>query len=214
MQFDRIIATHLLQIKAIIINAKEAFTWASGLRSPIYCDNRLLLSYPYIRHDLIDAFCEAVQELPPFDTVAGVATAGIAHGALLADRLGLPFIYVRSSTKGHGRQNQIEGQVVQGANVLVIEDLISTGGSSLAACRALTDAEMKVSGLLSIFTYELQRAAENFADVGFDVKSVTTLSTLLQVAHEYHLIDDEALESIRSWRLDPSAWSESYSQSL
>lgn len=207
MNFGPILANHLLQIKAIIVNAKEPFTWASGMKSPIYCDNRLLLSYPYIRHDLTQAFQHACHDFPPFDVVAGVATAGIAHGAILADKLGLPFIYVRGKAKGHGRQNMIEGKVDTSAKVLVVEDLISTGGSSLAACEALEKAQMNVVGLLSIFSYELDQASSNFSDVPYVVKSITSLTELLTVAHENGLIDEQDLQSLQQWKQDPAGWS-------
>ncbi|MBX2817196.1 MAG: orotate phosphoribosyltransferase [Saprospiraceae bacterium] len=207
MNYSRIIANHLLNIKAIIVNVREPFTWASGLKSPIYCDNRMLLSYPYIRHDLLDAFVEEVNAFEHFSCVAGVATAGIAHGALLADRLGLPFIYVRSKSKGHGRQNLIEGKVTPNASVLVVEDLISTGGSSLAAADALEEQSMHVCGVLSIFTYQLDRAHEAIASKDYPVRSISTLESLIEVAQERQLIDEDDMQSLLEWRKDPASWS-------
>ena len=157
------VAQNLLQANAIKLSPQAPFTWASGLKSPIYCDNRITLSYPDIRTSIIKAFQEKAKNFQDFDTVAGVATAGIPHGALLAQALNLPFIYVRSKAKGHGRQNQIEGKISGNEKVLVIEDLISTGGSCLQAVDALQQEGCQVVGVLAIFTYGFQKAVDAFA---------------------------------------------------
>ncbi len=208
MKFDQIIARHLLQIKAIIVNPTEPFTWASGLRSPIYCDNRRTLSYPYVRNDLIESMVSKMSDFPQADIVAGVATAGIPHGALLAHQLGLPFIYVRSKAKEHGRRNQIEGEISPGKKVLVVEDLISTGKSSLAAIDAIQSAGMSVVGLLAIFSYQLAACEGAFKDADYPVQSITNLETLLEVGAEEGMIDRADFATLEEWRLDPIRWSE------
>jgi len=208
MNFNQLIARHLLQIKAIIVNPNEPFTWASGLQSPIYCDNRRTLSYPHVRNDLVDAMVEKTGEFPKADIIAGVATAGIPHGALLAHHLGLPFIYVRSKAKEHGRRNQIEGEIAAGKRVLVVEDLISTGKSSKAAIEAIEAAEMQVTGLLAIFTYQLAASNIAFREENYPVKAITNLETLLEVAEQEGLIDRADFSTLDEWRLDPLKWSE------
>lgn len=207
MNYSEIIARHLLQIKAIKLSAKNPFTWASGIKSPIYCDNRITLSHPFVRNQIKQAFVKAAHEFAHFDVVAGVATAGIPHGALLADALGVPFVYVRSKAKKHGRQNQIEGHLEAGQKVLVIEDLISTGGSSLEAIQTLENTEVEVIGLLAIFTYEMEYSKQKFEQYNLPVQTLTDFSTLIQVAQANQYIDQDDLELLNRWREAPSTWS-------
>lgn len=206
------VARRLLQINAIKLNPQNPFTWASGLRSPIYCDNRLALSHPDLRSFLIDGFVEKAADFGTIDGVAGVATAGIPHGALLADRLGLPFIYVRSKPKGHGRQNMIEGEMPAGSRLLVIEDLISTGGSCLAAVKALREAEYKVGGVLAIFTYGFPQAGAAFeaADCPFD--TLSSYPVLLEEAENQQYITADQIKTLQEWQLDPKGWSSKVSK--
>ncbi len=207
MNLANTVAKQLLQINAIKLSPQSPFTWASGLKSPIYCDNRTVLSYPAVRRQIIDAFAERAEAFKPFDAVAGVATAGIAHGVLLAERLDLPFLYVRSKAKAHGRQNQIEGVLPEGATVLVVEDLISTGGSSLRAVETLREAGATVAGVLAIFTYGFDQANEAFrqADCRFDTLSYYDALLEEALANDYISSNDEA--ALRDWRKAPTAWS-------
>ena len=185
---NQILATKLLETGAVRIQPESPFTWASGLRSPIYCDNRILLSYPDIRTVLIDLLVKVIKDFEFFDTVAGVATAGIPHGTLLADRLKLPFAYVRSKPKEHGRQNMIEGNIQKNAQVLVVEDLISTGMSSLQAVDAIRQIPANVSGVVAIFQYGLPKAKKSFADAVCPYQTLTDFETVIQVAAEGHWI--------------------------
>lgn len=206
MDYAHKLAELLLQIKAIKLDAKKPFTWASGIKSPIYCDNRIALSFPHVRSIIKRAMIEQCLHLQAFDVVAGVATAGIPHGAILADALGLPFVYVRSKAKEHGRQNQIEGALTPGARVLVVEDLISTGGSSLDAIAALRTADAKISALQSIFTYELDIAHKRFEEAQVLHQSLTNYGTLITVAKDLQLIDPDELELLAAWRQSPNEW--------
>ncbi|MCB0664769.1 MAG: orotate phosphoribosyltransferase [Saprospiraceae bacterium] len=206
MDYEHKVAELLLQIKAIKLDAKKPFTWASGIKSPIYCDNRIALSYPYVRNLIRRALVHITKEFAPFQVVAGVATAGIPHGAILADALGLPFIYVRSKAKGHGRQNQIEGYLEPGAKVLVVEDLISTGGSSMDAIQALIATDAKISGLLAIFTYQLEKASQRFHQAEIPVKTLTNYRTLIAVAEKLNYVEKQDLELLASWRNAPDRW--------
>ena len=211
MNYASEIAKQLLQIKAIKLNPQKPFRWASGRFSPIYCDNRMVLSYPDTRNLVLDGFENLAKLFGQIDGIAGVATAGIPHGALLADRLGVPFIYVRSASKSHGRQNQIEGEIRPGQRVLVIEDLISTGGSCLKAVDALKDAGIEPVAVLAIFTYQLPAATKAFAQAELDFKTLTDYSTLLERANTDQLIQAADLETLKNWRHDPIAWSEQFS---
>ena len=203
------LATHLLQIKAVKLSPKQPFTWASGLRSPIYCDNRVTLSYPVVRTFIRQRFVELMmQHYGKPDLIAGVATGGIAQGALVAQELGLPFAYVRSEKKSHGMQNQIEGVVEAGQSVVVIEDLVSTGKSSLMAVDALREAGAFVKGMLAIFTYQLPAAEENFKAKACELHTLTNYETLIHKAIEERYISDEDQQSLLEWRQDPQAWSE------
>ena len=202
------IAEFLLQIKAIKLQPEKPFTWASGWKSPIYCDNRIALSYPkvrtYIRQELVTAI-EDTYGRP--DIIAGVATAAIAQGALVAEALGLPFVYVRASAKDHGRENLIEGEISEGQTVVVIEDLISTGKSSLKAVNALREAGCKVKGMISIFTYGFSLAEHNFEKEQCPVISLCDYSTLLEQALESNYIKEKDLEVLSKWKLEPENWS-------
>ncbi len=206
MEYSQKIAELLLQIKAIKLNPKDPFTWASGLKSPIYCDNRISLSHPYVRNTIKSALATQAGTFEGFEMIAGVATAGIPHGALLADALGCPFCYVRSKAKKHGRQNQIEGDLKPGQKVLVVEDLISTGGSSIEAIAALRDYGVKVIGLLAIFTYEFKVATDKFSSHKVPVSTLTCYTTLLDVAKKIGYIDSVDLKLLKSWRESPSTW--------
>jgi orotate phosphoribosyltransferase len=208
---DRSVAKHLLQIKAIKLNPQNPFTWASGRRSPIYCDNRIVLSFPAVRNQLLDALVACSATFKSFTGVAGVATAGIAHGALLADRLNLPFIYIRSKAKAHGRQNQIEGRLEEGANYLVVEDLISTGGSSLQAVEALRAAGGEVAGVLALFSYGFPEAAQAFAAAHCPVATLSNYDALLAEALSSGYITQQEQALLANWRKDPVAWSEQFS---
>lgn len=207
MSAEREIAKKLLQIKAIKLSPQKPFTWASGWRSPIYCDNRTLLSFPEVRSFVIDQFVAASKGFEPFDAVAGVATAGIPHGALLADRLQSPFIYVRSKVKSHGRQNRIEGKLDKGQRVLVIEDLISTGGSSIEAVEALREAGAEVVGVLAIFTYGFDRAVQSFAEADCSFQTLSNYDILLAEAADQKYITTEEQQLLVNWRKSPETWS-------
>lgn len=208
MLSDIEVAKKLLQINAIQLKPEDPFTWASGLRSPIYCDNRKTLSYSDIRFDIKKSLALRAKELWDFDMVAGVATAGIAHGALIAEHLDLPFIYVRSSAKKHGGKNQIEGDITQGKKCLVVEDLISTGGSSIEAVEVLRTAHQEVAGVIAIFTYQLPKAAENFERANCPFATISNYEALLEAGREMDYISESQLATLRDWREDPKAWSD------
>ncbi|WP_214775805.1 orotate phosphoribosyltransferase [Exiguobacterium sp. s37] len=201
------IAEALLQIEAVTLSPTEPYTWSSGLKSPIYCDNRLTLSFPNVRQVIVDGLVKSVNPTE-VDVIAGTATAGIPHGALLADRLGLPFIYVRSSAKGHGKGNQIEGKLEAGARVLVIEDLLSTGMSSIDAAQAIREAGGEVTGIQAIFSYGLPVLEKNLADANLSATSLTTFSELIEVAENTGVLNRSELDSLRDWQEDPRAWSD------
>jgi orotate phosphoribosyltransferase len=203
------VAEFLLQIKAIKLQPTNPFTWASGWKSPIYCDNRKTLSYPAIRTFIRQAYSEVILEkYGKPDFIAGVATGGIAQGALVAQELGIPFVYVRSTPKGHGLGNQIEGDFEKGQKVVVIEDLISTGGSSLQAVDALREAGCEVKGLVAIFTYDFDVAKENFKKANCPFETLTNYDFLIEQAIRKEYINESDLESLQSWRANPSAWNQ------
>lgn len=203
----RKMATLLLQIKAIKLNLKDPFTWSSGWRSPIYCDNRITLSFPEIRTFVKESLVELIRvKFPETELIAGVATAGIAHGALVADSIAAPFCYVRSSAKGHGLGNKIEGLALPGQKAIVIEDLISTGGSSLAVVNALRDAGCDVLGMLAIFTYGFPLATQSFEESGCPLYTLTDYETLIDVNKENNALSPAELNSLQQWRLSPSTW--------
>lgn len=204
------VAHHLLKIKAVKLSPREPFTWASGLLSPIYCDNRVALSYPEVRTFLKKCLAEKSAHFGDFDVVAGVATAGIPHGVLLADILEKPFIYVRSGAKDHGRRNQIEGELQAGQKVLVIEDLISTGGSCLLAVDALRDAGAEVVGVLAIFQYGFDKAKTAFYNKGVDFQTLTHYDALVHEAVRTGYVSQEDLQTLSEWRKNPDGWGALY----
>ena len=204
------VARCLLRIKAVQLQPQDPFTWASGILSPIYCDNRIVLSYPAERAFIKKCLAEQAQSFDAFDAVAGVATAGIAHGALLADVLEKPFAYVRSSAKSHGRRNLIEGQVQAGQRVLVVEDLISTGGSSLVAVQALREAGCTVVGVLAIFQYGFAKAKAAFQAENVVFQTLTDYNTLVQEAAASGYIDTQDQEILEKWRQNPEGWGALY----
>ncbi|SUJ28477.1 Orotate phosphoribosyltransferase [Sphingobacterium spiritivorum] len=206
-EVEQKIAESLLQIKAIKLQPKSPFTWASGWRSPIYCDNRITLSYPAIRTYIRQKLAKLIQEeFGSVDMISGVATAGIPQGVLVAQDLGLPFTYVRSSAKDHGRQNLIEGEVVSGQRVVVVEDLVSTGKSSLQAVKALREAGCNVVGLVSIFSYGFDEAVQNFGEAKCAFFSLCDYNALIQVAADRNYIMEEDVDVLRQWRVSPSTW--------
>ena len=201
------VAEFLLQIKAVKLQPESPFTWASGLKSPIYCDNRKTLSYPQIRTYIRQHFVEKINEyFTKPDVIAGVATGGIAQGALVAQELGLPFVYVRSEAKKHGLTNLIEGDVESGQNVVVIEDLISTGGSSLKAVEALREKGCTVKGMAAIFTYGFDEAERNFTKANCELKTLTDYNALIETALSKEYIQEKDLENLKQWRANPALW--------
>jgi len=201
------IAESLLQIKAIKLQPANPFNWASGWKSPIYCDNRKSLSYPPVRTFIRQQFVNAINEhFPNAEVIAGVATGGIAHGALVAEAMGLPFAYIRSSAKGHGMQNLIEGDIYKDQNVVVIEDLISTGGSSLKAVEALRENECNVLGMVAIFTYDFELAQNNFKENHCKLITLSDYHSLLDVAVNTNYISENDVTSLTEWRKAPHKW--------
>lgn len=201
------VSEHLLQIKAVKLSVNKPFTWASGIKSPIYCDNRITLSYPRVRTYIRQEFVKIIQEeFSSIDVIAGVATGGIAQGALVAQDLDLPFVYIRTAQKSHGMENQIEGVVNPGNNVLVIEDLVSTGKSSLNAVKALKDADCNVKGMLAIFSYKLDIAEENLKKEKCILYTLSDYPTLIKAAVESNYIHDTEIDSLRKWQKDPQNW--------
>ena len=202
------VARDLLRIGAVTLRPADPFTWASGRLAPVYTDNRLTLAHPDVRRRLTDAFEGLVRGLAtPPDVVAGTATAGIPHAAWLADRLGLPMAYVRSKPKAHGAGNQIEGGAGRGDAVVLVEDLISTGGSVATAGEALRDAGAFVDAVLAVFTYGLAESADTLANAGHHVWALTDVATLARVAREDGALSDADLDALAAWRRDPAAWS-------
>lgn len=201
------VADKLLEIQAIRLQPSQPFTWASGWKSPIYCDNRLSLSFPEVRNMIKEQLVRSVQHFfPHAEAIAGVATAGIPQGALMANDLDLPFVYVRSKAKGHGMENMIEGKVTPGQKVVVVEDLVSTGGSSLKAAQDLKDAGFEVLGMVAIFSYGFDLAAENFQKAGIELICLCHYEAMLPRAVKRNYIDEEVLKSLASWRENPAAW--------
>lgn len=204
------VARRLLEIKAVKFSPRDPFTWASGILSPIYCDNRIALSHPAVRTYLKNCLAEQAAAFAPVDAVAGVATAGIPHGVLVADILGLPFVYVRSSAKDHGRRNLIEGEILPGQQVIVIEDLISTGGSCLTAVEALRDAGCQVKGVLAIFQYGFSKARKAFADHQVEFQTLSHYDALVEEAIATGYVAPEDLTILRQWRENPEGWGALY----
>ncbi len=203
----REMAEYLLEIKAVVLNASEPFTWASGIKSPIYCDNRKTLSYPKVRTFIKTTFADLINdEFSNCDVIAGVATAGIPHGVLVADVLNKPFVYVRDKPKGHGLENQIEGKLEKGQRVVVIEDLISTGGSSLKAVESLRSAGAEVLGLGAIFTYNFDKSIQAFEVAQCPFFTLSDYPTLLEIAYRLDYIKREDTEELLQWYQDPESW--------
>jgi len=206
------VAAHLLSIKAVILSPDKPFTWASGLKSPVYCDNRLTMAYPEVRSLLTTGFLGRIKqhEFSP-DVIVGTATAGIPHAAWLSNVMGLPMAYVRSKPKAHGRGNQIEGKLEVGQHAVIVEDLVSTGKSSVAVVEAVQAQNVEVEAVLAIFSYGLPRAKQAFSETDVPLYTLTTFETLLQVARDYGMLNDAAIASLRAWHQDPSAWSDARS---
>ena len=203
------IANYLLQIKAIKLETEKPFKWSSGIYSPIYCDNRIVLSFPKIRKLVCDCFVEIIKKkYNDTELVAGVATGGIGMGMLIAEKLDLPFVYVRPQAKKHGRKNQIEGLIKKNIKAIVIEDLISTGKSSLNAVDALKKEKVNVIGLISLFSYELEDAKKNISKSGLNYCSLSNFSDLIKIALSTNYIDTKQKEEIFKWRLNPQKWRE------
>lgn len=197
----------LLQINAIKLETKNHFTWASGWKSPIYCDNRVILSFPAVRNYIRDEFVKQIEaKFGRPDVIAGVATGAIGIGILVAEAMGLPFVYVRPEAKKHGRQNQVEGFLQKGQTVIVVEDLISTGGSSLMAVEALRNEGANVKGMAAIFTYGFPISEEKIAEAKLDVYTLSNYENLIEKAVEKKYISEEELETLQSWNSNPSEW--------
>ncbi|MBP1913711.1 orotate phosphoribosyltransferase [Lederbergia galactosidilyticus] len=203
------IAKQLLDINAVSLKPKDPFIWSSGLKSPIYCDNRLTLSYPAIRKEIATGLAQLIQHhFPEVEIIAGTATAGIPHAAWVSDQLELPMCYVRSSAKSHGKGNQIEGKLLNGQKAVVVEDLISTGGSAISAAQALQAEGIDVLGIVSIFTYELENGHRKLAEAQLKAYSLTGYSSLIKVAFERGMIDESDQEILENWRMHPEQWLE------
>lgn len=201
------VAEFLLQIKAIKLQPEQPFTWASGWKSPIYCDNRKTLSYPQIRTYIRQQYVNMINDqFAKPDVIAGVATGGIAQGALVAQDMGLPFVYVRSEAKKHGLTNMVEGVVEKGQSVVVIEDLISTGGSSIKAIEALREQGCNVKGMVAIFTYGFDEAVKNLKKANCPTTALCDYDTLIEVALKHKYISENDVESLKEWRESPSTW--------
>ena len=207
IDFQLEVTKRLLQINTIKIQPSSPFTWASGWLAPIYCDNRKILSYPETRSFICDQFVRIIKEkYPQAEVIAGVATGAIAHGVLVAEKLGLPFIYVRSKPKDHGLENLIEGDLKSGQKVVVIEDLVSTGGSSSKAVEALTNFGGDVLGMCAIFTYNFPVATDNFKKEGVELTTLSNYEILINLALEMGEVHKDQMDSLRSWRENPSKW--------
>ncbi len=201
------VAAYLLEIEAIKLSVNKPFTWASGWKSPIYCDNRLSLSYPKIRTYIKEQLAQNIKvAFKDVEAIAGVATAGIPQGALVAETLDLPFIYIRSKPKGHGMTNMIEGKVVKNQKTVLVEDLISTGGSSLKAADALKQANIKVLGMAAIFTYGFDISKNNFKEANVEVITLSNYAAMLEEAIALSYISENDLVSLKAWRVDPGNW--------
>ncbi|WP_178023092.1 orotate phosphoribosyltransferase [uncultured Paenibacillus sp.] len=201
------IAGSLLDIGAVALRPHQPFTWTSGIQSPIYCDNRLTMSYPEIRDLIAESFAAMIRNTyPEVEVIAGTATAGIPHAAFTSQKLGLPMAYIRDKAKGHGKENQIEGLIKPGQKVVVIEDLISTGGSSIKAAQAVREAGAEPLAVLAIFSYQLDKAVQAFADAGLPLQTLSNYSALIDVAVKRGDIQAEDLELLRSWRQDPASF--------
>jgi orotate phosphoribosyltransferase len=203
----RVIAKELLDIGAVFLNPGKPFTWSSGIKSPIYCDNRLTMSYPAVRNDISSGLAEIIMKhFPDAEVIAGTATAGIPHAAWVSEKLNLPMCYVRSKAKAHGKGNQIEGKVTAGQKVVVIEDLISTGGSCITAVEALKEAGCDVLGVAAIFTYELEQGKRMLEKHNISAYTLSDYSSLLDAAVENGIVQEEEIEQLKKWRENPEDW--------
>ncbi|OBR64964.1 orotate phosphoribosyltransferase [Paenibacillus oryzae] len=201
------IAGKLLDIGAVALSPGEPFTWTSGLKSPIYCDNRLTMSFPDIRDLIAEGFASIISErFPDTEVIAGTSTAGIPHAAFVSQKLNLPMAYIRDKAKGHGKKNQIEGQILPGQKVVVIEDLISTGGSSLKAAQAVREAGAEVVAVLAIFTYQFPAAAQAFADDGFTLETLSNYTALIETAHQRGIVSSGDLDKLNGWKENPDQY--------
>lgn len=207
MTNEKSVAARLLQVEAVKLNPENPYTWASGWKSPIYCDNRKVLSFPYDRDFIKSELCSVIfEQFPDVDAIAGVATAGIAWGAMAADQLKLPFLYVRPKPKEHGLGNQIEGNLVPGQKILVVEDLISTGKSSLQVCDILKQFGVEIAGMVSIFNYGFNQATNAFDTAGIKLVSLTNYAALVDLAIENQTISPALLTTLNNWRENPAEW--------
>ncbi|WP_242543314.1 orotate phosphoribosyltransferase [Candidatus Enterococcus mangumiae] len=207
MNIEQTIAKDLLEIEAVFLSPSQPFTWASGIKSPIYCDNRITMSYPKVRKEIAQGLAEKIkQEFPDVEVIAGTATAGIPHAAWVAEILDLPMVYIRSKAKAHGKGNQIEGRIFEGQKMVVIEDLISTGGSVLEAAEAAKREGADVLGVAAIFTYELPKGKANFEQAGLPLITLTNYSVLIEFALENKTINEEELALLKEWKKDPENW--------
>ena len=207
MTIAKEVAKSLLDIKAVSLSPQDPFTWASGIRSPIYCDNRVTMSYPAVRKQIAQGLADLIKEkYPDAEVIAGTATAGIPHAAWIADILGLPMVYIRSKAKDHGTGRKIEGKITEGQKMVVVEDLISTGGSVIEASKAAELEGANVLGSVAIFTYELSKGTKNFADAGLAIDTLSNYSTLLEVAHETSYITEAEMDLLKDWSKDPENW--------
>ena len=207
MTIAKEVAKSLLDIKAVSLSPQDPFTWASGIRSPIYCDNRVTMSYPAVRKQIAQGLADLIKEkYPDAEVIAGTATAGIPHAAWIADILGLPMVYIRSKAKDHGTGRKIEGKISEGQKMVVVEDLISTGDSVIEASKAAELAGANVLGSVAIFTYELAKGTKNFSDVGLAFDTLSNYSTLLEVAHETSYITEAEMDLLKDWSKDPENW--------
>ena len=201
------IAKDLLEIEAVFLSPSEPFTWAIGIKSPIYCDNRITMSYPKVRKEIAQGLADKIKEAyPDVEVIAGTATAGIPHAAWVAEILDLPMVYIRSKPKDHGKGNQIEGRIFEGQKMVVIEDLISTGGSVLEAAEAAKREGANVLGVAAIFTYELPKGKANFANAEMPLLTLTNYSVLIEAALEEKYIDETELNLLKEWKQDPENW--------
>ncbi len=207
INYSKKVANDLLDISAVKFSPEDPFTWASGIISPIYTDNRMTIGYPTIRENIADGLSKLIiANYPDVEIIGGVATAGIPHAAFVADRMNKPMIYVRSKAKDHGSKRQIEGAQVDNKKLVLIDDLISTGGSVLAAARTAQEAGANVLGIVSIFSYELAAAEKNFNEVGLNFKSLTTYSQLIEAAIDRGELKKTQIETLREWQKDPNSW--------
>lgn len=205
MKTSKEIAKKLLEIQAVTIkDTSNLFTWASGIKSPIYCDNRLTMSYPEVRDDIAEGLKEIIEkEFPEVGIIAGTATAGIPHASWVSQKMNLPMVYVRSSAKGHGKQNQIEGRLFEGKRVVLIEDLLSTGGSSMRAVKALKEAGADIIGVVAIFSYNFKKVDDIFSEEGIEYRTLTNYEVLLPTAVEMGYVKEEELSLLKQWSKDP-----------